>query len=68
MLWVLFYHLSARRPGGLDPIELEKEYGDSVDFLCARLKLAHSEKQVSSLKPGCTLLFNCSYTFRVDIL
>jgi len=34
------------RPGGFDPEELEKEFGDSVEYLCARLKLAHSDKQV----------------------
>ena len=35
------------RPGGYDPEELEKEFGDSVEYLCARLKLAHSDKQVT---------------------
>lgn len=34
------------RPGGEDPDELQNEFGESLDFLCARLKLAQVEKQV----------------------
>ena len=41
--------------------DLEKDYGDDVEFLFAKLKLAQDKKDVSVMCNGPTMLANVDY-------